>query len=102
MSIFNSPSGISGPEFSFVPGKEIGNLNIGGVTPLGPNLVTPQNFTQNIFAWSDDLFYTRGRHCVNNGWMRGSICGTNPPSTLAEGAITSETMVRPKRSRTPS
>src|SRR5437867_7297730 len=63
-----SPSGIIGPQYSFVPGEEIGTLNIGGVTKMGPN-VAPTNFRQNIFTWSDDVFYTRGRHSLKFGTL---------------------------------
>jgi len=63
-----SPSGLIGPQYSFVPGMEIGSLNIGGVPTLGPN-VAPTNFRQNIFTWSDDVFYTRGRHSLKFGTL---------------------------------
>jgi len=63
-----SPSGLIGPQYSFVPGMEIGSLNIGGVATLGPN-VAPTNFKQNIFTWSDDVFYTRGRHSLKFGTL---------------------------------
>jgi Carboxypeptidase regulatory-like domain/TonB dependent receptor len=63
-----SPSGIIGPQYSFVPGEEIGTMNIGGVTSMGPN-VAPTNFRQNIFTWSDDIFYTRGRHSLKFGTL---------------------------------
>jgi hypothetical protein len=63
-----SPSGIIGPQYSFVPGMEIGAINIGSVTTLGPN-VAPTNFRQNIFTWSDDVFYTHGRHSLKFGTL---------------------------------
>jgi hypothetical protein len=63
-----SPSGIIGPQYSFVPGMEIGAINIGGVTTMGPN-VAPTNFRQNIFTWGDDFFYTRGRHSLKFGTL---------------------------------
>src|SRR3989441_4621272 len=63
-----SPSGIIGPQYSFVPGMEIGSLIIGGLATLGPN-VAPTNFKQNIFTWSDDIFYTRGRHSLKFGTL---------------------------------
>ena len=64
----DSPSGILGPQFSLVPGREIGNISIGGViTAFGPTGVTPNTKKQNIFTWSDDLFYTRGRHSLKFG-----------------------------------
>ena len=33
-----SPSGLIGPQYSFVTGEEIGLMNIGGVTQMGPNV----------------------------------------------------------------
>ena len=63
-----SPSGIVGPQYSFVPGFEIGTMNIGGVTSMGPN-VAPTFFKQNVFTWSDDFFYTRGRHSLKFGTL---------------------------------
>ncbi len=65
----DSPSGIIGPEYSFVPGREIGTIGIGGVTGLGPSPTTPSNQKQNIFTYSDDLFYARGRHSLKFGGL---------------------------------
>ena len=65
--IYDSPSGIIGPQFSFLPGKELGNINIVGLTPFGPDQTSPSVHTQNIFAYSDDLFFTRGRHSLKFG-----------------------------------
>jgi outer membrane receptor protein involved in Fe transport len=64
-----SPSGLIGPQFSFVPGLDSGTINIGGVTTLGPNATSPSLYKQNIFTWSDDLFYTRGRHSLKFGTL---------------------------------
>ena len=64
-----SPSGISGPQFSFIPGLEIGNISVGGLTPFGPDSPSPFAGKQNIFTWSDDLFYTRGRHSLKFGTL---------------------------------
>ena len=64
-----SPSGIIGPQFSFVPGQEVGNIVIGGVTTLGASAGAPTLTKQNIFTWSDDLFYTRGRHSLKFGTL---------------------------------
>src|SRR3990172_4233000 len=52
----DSSSGIIGPQFSYVPGQEIGWTAIGGVTPFQPDVNSPYNFKQNIFTWSDDLY----------------------------------------------
>jgi outer membrane receptor protein involved in Fe transport len=63
-----SPSGLIGPQYSFVPGEEIGIMNIGGVSQMGPN-VAPTDFTQKLFTWSGDFFYTRGRHSLKFGTL---------------------------------
>ena len=62
-----SPSRLAGPQYSFVPGQEIGQLNIGGVSAFGGSSLTPLLFQLNLFTWSDDLFYTRGRHSLKFG-----------------------------------
>ncbi len=64
-----SPSGIIGPQFSFVTGKEFGSIGIGGVTGLGSNQTAPSTQKQNIFTYSDDLFYTWGRHSLKFGTL---------------------------------
>ena len=63
-----SPSGLIGPQYSFVTGEEIGTLNIGGVTSMGPN-TAPNDFSQKILTWSGDFFYTRGRHSLKLGTL---------------------------------
>lgn len=58
-----SHSGLIGPAYSFIPGRKMGVLNIGGVTPVagfGPGTQPPAQETQNSFTWSDDLAYTKG------------------------------------------
>ena len=64
-----SPSGISGPQFSFVQGKEIGGINVAGLSPLGPDAPDPVDLRQNVFTWSDDMFLTHGRH----SWKFGTL-----------------------------
>jgi outer membrane receptor protein involved in Fe transport len=63
-----SPSGLIGPQYSFVQGEEIGTINIGGVTTMGPN-TAPTDFSQRVFTWSGDFFYTRGRHSLKLGTL---------------------------------
>ncbi|OFW35304.1 MAG: hypothetical protein A3J28_16670 [Acidobacteria bacterium RIFCSPLOWO2_12_FULL_60_22] len=65
----DSSSGIIGPQFSYVPGQEIGWTAIGGVTPFQPDVNSPYNFKQNIFTWSDDLYRAQGRH----SWKFGTL-----------------------------
>ncbi|MBI2817463.1 MAG: TonB-dependent receptor [Acidobacteria bacterium] len=63
----SSPNDVSGPQFSFLPGRDLGQISIGGVSAMGPNNITPLQLKQNIFTWSDDLFYTAGRHSLKFG-----------------------------------
>src|SRR5947208_1671879 len=63
-----SPSGLIGPQYSFVQGEEIGTINIGSVTTMGPN-TAPTDFSQKVFTWSGDFFYTRGRHSLKLGTL---------------------------------
>ncbi|MBI2819000.1 MAG: TonB-dependent receptor [Acidobacteria bacterium] len=84
----DSPSGISGPQFSMVPGKEVGSINITGISPnFGPDLVTPDQLKQNIFTWSDDLFYTAGRHSLKFGALVNRYQQYMLVSTFERGTI---------------
>ena len=112
--LFASPSGVSGPQFSFISGQEIGQLSVGGVTlagtqqNFGPDGTTPNIKKQNIFTWSDDLFYTRGRHSLklgalinryqqyflNSNGLRGSVSFANL-TTFLEGRPTTYSALTP-------
>ena len=67
-------SDFSGPEFNFVPGSGEGgpHIIIGGMTNFGTEFWMPVQHKQNIFAFSDDLFYTRGRHSLKFGTLINS------------------------------
>jgi len=56
-------------QYSFVPGMPMGTIAISSVATVGPRGTAPQNDKQNIFAWSDDLFDTRGRHALKFGTL---------------------------------
>ena len=60
----NNPvsSGLLGPQFSLAPGQEIGSVSVGGLSGFGAQ--APGGVRQNLFTWSDDLFYTRGDSLV--------------------------------------
>jgi carboxypeptidase family protein/TonB-dependent receptor-like protein len=98
--LYLSPSGLIGPQYSFVPGFEIGNITIGGVSPFGPDSPSPFSGKQNIFTYSDDMFLTRGRHSFKFGTLinhyqqymlvsstaRGNASFADIPSFLAGAA----------------
>src|SRR5207247_6931874 len=63
--VIDSRSDLTGPEVSFIAGRDMGTISVGGVTNLGPGI---QNFQkQNIYTASDDLFFTRGKHSLKTG-----------------------------------
>ncbi len=85
--MLDTKSGIIGPEFSFVTGREIGSIGIGGVSSLGGDMATPVHHTQNIFTWSDDLFYTRGRHALKFGTLINRYQQYMLMSTFSRGSV---------------
>jgi outer membrane receptor protein involved in Fe transport len=53
---------------NYVPNcPEIGALAITGLTSFTPDISSPTDMKQNIFAFSDDVYYTRGRHSLKFG-----------------------------------
>ena len=63
-----SPTSVTGPQFSFLAGRPIGTLSVGGLTSMGPSSTgNPSAQKQNIFTYSDDVFYTRGRQSMKFG-----------------------------------
>ena len=64
-----SPNLISGPQYDFTPGVAMGYITISSLanTNFGNSGLTPLLFTQNIFTWSDDAYYTKGRHSFKFG-----------------------------------
>ncbi|MBI2815969.1 MAG: TonB-dependent receptor, partial [Acidobacteria bacterium] len=83
-----SPTDLTGPQYSFVPGQPIGTLSVGGTSGLGPNGLSPNDKLQNIYTLSDDIFYTRGRHSLKfgtlmNRWQSFTLNGTNMRGTAS-------------------
>ena len=85
---FDSPSGLIGPQYSFVPGQELGPIMIGGVTAFGPNSTTPNAKIQNLYTLSDDLFYTHGRHSLKFGTLINYIQQFTQNGTQVKGSVT--------------
>ena len=61
------PSGLIGPQYSLEPGLEFGSLAVTGFTGPASVGTAPMLAKQNIFAWSDDVFKTVGRHALKLG-----------------------------------
>ncbi|MBK5296298.1 MAG: TonB-dependent receptor, partial [Vicinamibacteria bacterium] len=51
----------------FVPGRVVGNIDIGGLQRFGPQTSASVKLTQNVFALHQNLVHTRGRHMIKAG-----------------------------------
>ncbi len=76
-----------GAQYAFVPGQGLGSINPGsGISPIG-NGTDASTTIQNVFTWSDDLYYARGAHSFKFGtlinrfqpWLK---TGTNVRATI--------------------
>jgi hypothetical protein len=102
----DSPSDFPPFNFNLLPGQQypgMGTFQISGVTTstqgngFGPSSSQPGYTTQNIFTYSDDLFYEKGKHSFKFGVLinhyqqdfygaspaRGSFTSSNLPQFLA-------------------
>lgn len=61
----NIPSGIQ----PFVPGRLVGDIDIGGVPRFGPQVSVNVQLTQNVFSFNNSLVHTRGKHLLKFGGM---------------------------------
>ena len=62
-----SANNLIGPQYSFGPGQQVGDINIGSITGFNPPAVTFPFIKQNVYTLSDDLFWTRGPHSIKFG-----------------------------------
>lgn len=71
----DSSDTFTGPQYSFLPGNasfnnnELGDIDIGGISNMGTFITAPTYLPQNIYTWSDDLFYARGKHSLKFGTL---------------------------------
>ena len=54
-------------DIAFVPGKMFGELNVTGITDIGTDRTNPKVFGQDLYQFTDQLFYVRGRHAMKTG-----------------------------------
>jgi hypothetical protein len=54
---------------SFVPGRLVGDIDIGGIPRFGPQTSGNLRLTQNIFSFSEQLVHTRGDHVLKFGGL---------------------------------
>ncbi len=88
------------PSYSFVPGLEIGGVGVGGVTGFSAEPTSPAYFNQYLENYSDDVFFTKGKHSLkfgamliryddpflNNTSLRGSVSFANIANFLTATA----------------
>ncbi|MCI0336369.1 MAG: carboxypeptidase regulatory-like domain-containing protein [Acidobacteria bacterium] len=53
----------------FVPGRLVGDIDIGGIPRFGPQSSVNVQLTQNIFSFSEQLVHTRGKHLLKFGGL---------------------------------
>jgi hypothetical protein len=54
-------------DIAFVPGKMFGELNVTGITDIGTDRTNPKVFGQDLYQFTDQLFYVRGHHAMKTG-----------------------------------
>lgn len=59
--------GQAGPGFSLVEGKPLGEIAVGDLDAFNPRTNEPLFFEQDIFTWSNDVFWTAGAHALKFG-----------------------------------
>jgi hypothetical protein len=61
--------GVNSPQLSLVQGLDMGDISITNYTTIGAAGTSPRLEKQNIFTWSDDVYYTRGHHAFKFGTL---------------------------------
>jgi Carboxypeptidase regulatory-like domain/TonB dependent receptor-like, beta-barrel len=82
------PLPYTGPQYSFVPGLSLGDINVPGLGQFGPDTPLPINYTQYIWTVSDDMFYTRGKHSLKFGTLINEITMEPQGSANIRGSVT--------------
>jgi outer membrane receptor protein involved in Fe transport len=71
------PNLYPGLTISLVPNRPIGVFSIGGLSPIGNNLIYPLSDYSNVFQLNDNVVWTRGAHTIHFGgeFRRNQING---------------------------
>jgi hypothetical protein len=81
------PFPFSGPQYSLVPGLPLGQINLLGNT-FGPDTPIPLYENQYIWSYSDDVFYTHGKHSMKFGALINQITQEPVGPAGLRGAVT--------------
>jgi hypothetical protein len=76
-----------GPQYSLVAGQPLGQVDIGGVSELGPDVPIPIIFRQYIWTGSGDFSYTHGRHSIKFGTLINHFTQEPINNVLTRGSI---------------
>lgn len=95
------------PNLSFVPGRPIGTMVIGGIGEWGPERRFPVRFLRNFYSFQDDLSATRRRHTLKFGaaisrFQDNNMVAFNPDGTYTFPSIREFLQARPDRLETMS
>ncbi len=76
----------TGPQYDFVTGLGMGQISVTGLSNIG-NGTQATYSNQNVFSYSDDIYYTKGRHSLKfgtliNRFQPSLIGGTNARGQL--------------------
>lgn len=89
-----------GPEFSFVPGLPMGQMQIGTayqnqprqIAAIGTGLTAPRVYLYTLFDWSDDLNYVKGRHTLKFGTNIKRVRHNGAVNTSVRGGYAFESL----------
>ena len=90
-----------GPQFPFIPGQQVGTLNVGGLDTAGSRAITPFGPTNgqgafvwafNVFEWGDDFTYVTGKHAIKAGVDIQRIQDNTVQSNQVRGTYTFTTL----------
>ena len=93
-----------GPGISVTPGWGLSTLSVGGFTDNGSSGTFPFLRKQGIFTFSDDVFYTQGRHALKIGALinrfENDVSGNVPKGSLFFTNLTDFLTARANQVRT--
>ena len=78
------------PSLSFVPGRDVGQMNIGGITNFlgGLGAIGDYHFNYTSYQWYDDLAITRGNHTLKLGFAAERIQSNAVGAGASNGTAT--------------
>jgi len=63
------PDLITNPQYEFINGQAMGQISVSGLSTVGPDSTYPRQFKQDLYTFSDDVFFTQGK----SAWKFGTL-----------------------------